>query len=241
MVFPGYLAITAAEFARIHPGTQNLAWMACHFSPYSSGLSNLPHRLSSRSMLILNDRMPLRDHDPQRILLELEQVITQFQCSGLLLDFEQEGNPDYPPLIRTLVEGLPCPVGVCAAYDSGEKSHPVFLPPVPLHIPAEDYLAPWQGRELWLEAALDAQTLTLSEGGVSRTVRPHAFSPPLPHRDATLLCHYRTELSSHRVQFCLSRTQEDLEQLIEKALGLGVTRCIGLWQELGTSFSAQDA
>ena len=49
------LAMTAAELGAA-PLPSHPAWMACHFSPYSTGLTNLPPKLPQDSLLILNDR-----------------------------------------------------------------------------------------------------------------------------------------------------------------------------------------
>ena len=100
MALPLYLAMTAAEIREnpFLPG--NTAYMACHFSPYGTGLSNLPRDLPPESLLILNDRTPIRGHDPQQIRDQLAQAMAQFQCLGLLLDFQRAGNDE----TRALVE-----------------------------------------------------------------------------------------------------------------------------------------
>ena len=42
MVIRPFLAMTAAEI-RANPDISSpIGWMACHFSPYGTGLSNLP-------------------------------------------------------------------------------------------------------------------------------------------------------------------------------------------------------
>ena len=64
MAIPQYLAMTAAEMAGTAPLPRYMAWMACHFSPYSTGLTNRPAKLRQGSLLILNDRTPIHCHDP---------------------------------------------------------------------------------------------------------------------------------------------------------------------------------
>ena len=54
MAIRTYLAMTASEFAKADPLPPHVAWMACHFSPYDSGLTNLPRKLPTNSLLILN-------------------------------------------------------------------------------------------------------------------------------------------------------------------------------------------
>ena len=45
MAIRQYLAMTAAEMTQAGSLPRHSAWMACHFSPYSTGLTNLPDRL----------------------------------------------------------------------------------------------------------------------------------------------------------------------------------------------------
>ena len=71
MAMARYLAMTAAEMMGGAPLPGKTAWMACHFSPYSTGLCNLPAALPPGSLLILNDRTPIHGHDPERICREL--------------------------------------------------------------------------------------------------------------------------------------------------------------------------
>ena len=48
MAITPFLAMTAAEFRKKEDLPDKIAWMACHFSPYGLGLSNLPQRLPPR-------------------------------------------------------------------------------------------------------------------------------------------------------------------------------------------------
>ena len=75
MAFAQYLAMTAAEMMGNAPPAEGVAWMACHFSPYSTGLCNLPHALPPGSLLILNDRTPIHGHDASRVCRELSQAL----------------------------------------------------------------------------------------------------------------------------------------------------------------------
>ena len=148
-----YLAMTAGEFHSCRDLPSKIAWMACHFSPYGTGLTNLPRKLPPDSLLILNDRTPIRGHDPERILQILSELMNTHKCAGLLLDLQQEGIPEMEVLVHQL-SALPCPVAVSAPCAPDHTT--IFLPPVPLLIPVGDYLAPWQGRDIWLDAALEA-------------------------------------------------------------------------------------
>jgi len=231
MGIPCYLAMTEAEMAHTEIFPRHSGWMACHFSPYGTGLSNLPDDLPPDCLLILNDRTPNHGHDPELVCRQLSQCITRFHCPGLLLDFQQKENPELQELVSYLIKQLSCPVAVSAPYAAREGCA-VFLPPVPPSDALTDSLAPWKGREIWLEVALGGEIITLTEHG--------AESVPLPYPDLTvqsfcdeqLHCHYRVSLSENRAEFTLWRTVEDLYALAEEAEGLGVTAMVGLYQEL---------
>ena len=229
MVLPLYLAQTSLEMAgnslQEHP-----AYMACHFSSGSPGLSNLPVSLPAGAMLILDDSTPMADHDPELIGKQLADAIRQQGCESLLLDFQRLDIPGQRELAKLLTDSLPCPVGVSEIY-AEHLSCPVFLPPVPPDKPLRDYLAPWQGREIWLEAALEGITLTLTEAGCS--VEPLYDFPEDGLTEEALPCHYTVETTEKSAIFHLWRTRQDLESLLSEAEALGVTKAIGLWQELG--------
>ena len=230
MALPRYLAMTAGEMLGSSPPPR-LAYMACHFSPYGTGLSNCPAFLPESSLLMLNDRTPIAGHDPVQIAGQLEAMVESFSLQGILLDFQRPGYEEAQALADFLVEALPCPVIVSAPYTT--ENAPVFLPPAPLDVPICEYLQPWQGREIWLEAALDGLEITLTAQGAACTPLPF----PQPHdgefHDKDLHCHYhiRTEKDSARVQ--LRRTRTDVDTLLQEAESLGVAAAVGLWQEFG--------
>lgn len=225
-----YLAMTAAEFCGCGKLPPKIAWMACHFSPYGTGLTNLPLHLPEGSLLIVNDRTPVRGHDKARIFDQLAQAVTALKCSAVLLDFQrcsQEASD-----IASKLLALPCPVIVSEGY-ARELDCPVFLPPVPLTKTIREYLSPWQGREIWLEAALDGETVTLTEKGSTFSPLPPWETPDCPHVDGELFCHYRIEAFNDKAVFTLRRTKEDLNKLLADTKKLGVTNAAGLYQELG--------
>ena len=227
MPLPLYLALTAAEMAGNDPLPPLSAWMSCHFSPCSRGLSNLPEALPPGAMLVLDDSFPPGGHDRDLILKQLSAQIERHGCDSLLLDFQRPGYRELGELAALLSRALPCPVGVSELYADG-LCCPVFLPPVPPDIAARDYLAPWQSREIWLEAALEALTLTLTESGCAAA--PLWDLPELGQVDDRLHCHYTVEAPA---AFHLWRTRQDLDELLKEAEALGVSRAVGLWQELG--------
>ena len=182
-------------------------------------------------MVILNDRTPPQGHDPELIVRQLRELADVLHYKYILLDFQRPGLPENTAVAKALVTGLPYPVGVSELYAT-ELDCPVFLPPAPPHVPLREYLAPWQGREIWLEAALDAVEIVVTQSHCDTVSIPH---PPQADGflDDSLFCHYITEVSDDAVRFTLWRTKEDLDRLLEAAAAFGVTQAVGLWQELG--------
>ncbi len=230
MAIPLYLAMTGMEKAHVSPLPPNIAWMSCLFSPYGRALSNLPRALPSGSLLILSDRTPICGHDHGRIFAQLEEVIGQFSCCGLLLDFEMPKNPELAELSRSLLE-LPCPVALSERY-AKDLTGPVFLPPVPPDTPVEEYLVPWAGREVWLEMALEQAAVEVTEKGCFPLEGPGSAELSFPFYDEALCCHYGISLTDRAI-FHFQRQKEDLETLLTRAEALGVTKAVGLYQELG--------
>lgn len=152
------------------------------------------------------------------------------KCGGVLLDFQRPDSAETAALAEYLAGSLSCPMAVSQLY-AGALACPVFLPPVPVQTPVGDYLAPWQGREIWLETALDAVKITLTEKGASFAPLPRADSAPGDFRDEKLHCRYRIRAGEDRAEFLLYRTREDLSPLLREAGGHGVTAAVGLYQE----------
>ena len=231
MAIRQYLAMTASEIAANSPLPPQIAWMACHFSPYGTGLTNLPHRLAPESLLILNDRTPIHLHDPLRIACQLNSLLERFSCAGLLLDFQRPGCGETGRLCAFLSDTLPFPVVVSSLYARYTDS-PVFLPSPPCHIPLEKYIAPWRGREIWLELALDCQELLLTPQGCQVHSIPRQEVSDSFHADERLHCRYRSQVTPSEAKFTLLRTRENLAGLVSHAEKLGVTTTVGLYQEL---------
>lgn len=234
MAIRRYLAMTAAEIRGNSEFPPNIAWMACHFSPYCTGLSNLPRELPPGSLLILDDITPIHGHDPEEIGFQLKERTEMLECCGILLDFQRPDCAEAAALAKYLAEALPCPVAVSEPYAQG-LTCPVFLPPVPPAVPLTDYLAPWQGREIWLEMALDGEVITLTSEGASATNLPSGETNEGGHVEEKLHCHYHIQIEEELARFTLFRTREDLEKLMEEAAELGVANAVGLYQELAQS------
>lgn len=224
-----YLAMTAEEIASADTLPESLAYMACHFSPYGTGLTGLPEMLPKGAMLILNDRIPFRAHEKGLIAKQLQQCVATLGCGCLLLDFQRSDTPK--ALGKYLAQALPCPVGI--AEDFAENTDcAVFLPPVPPDVTLTDYLKPWTGRKIWLEAEPEALKITVdSQGSRSSYLSPEEAGQ-WNFTDDALHCCYRAEVFPDRAEFTLQRTQEALRQLLGEAEALGVSTAVSLYQQM---------
>ena len=232
MGLPLYLAMTAAELSAAEAIPQKMAYMACHFSLYGTGLSNIPEQLPPGSLLILNDRTPVQSHDPALVADQLVSAAETLQVEGILLDLQRPGNPETAAIVRAVLEAVPCPVAVSPDY-AQDHTCPVFLEPPPLHRSLEDHIAPWQGRQLWLEAALEAQSITVTAAGSTFAPLPYEAPEGVHHIEERLCCRYRLQLQEGQAEFTLLRAPEDLNSLLSQAEKLGITRAVGLYQQLG--------
>ena len=224
MAIVRYLAMTAGEMASSVSLPPRAAWMACHFSPYGTGLANLPQRLAPESLLILNDRTPICDHDPVLIAAQLEDCAERLGCSGVLLDLQRPGQAQTRELVSV-------PVAVSECY-AREVPCPIFLPPPPPDEPLETYLKPWKGREIWLEAATDGLEIQLrEEGAVATPLSCWEIPESRGFVDEGLHCHYRCEVREDCAVFTLWRNSADLDELLTEAEEFGVTTAVGLYQE----------
>ena len=229
-----YLALTAAEFQKCSSLPEHVAWMACHYSPYGLGLSNLPRELPQSAMLILNDRTPPHSHNPDLIARQLKELVDTFQCGSILLDFQHPDLTENAAVVKAVTTALSCPIGVSELY-ARDLPCAVLLPPVPPHVPLEEYLSPWQGREIWLEAALDSEIITVTEEGTNISPPQPGLMPESGHEDLRLHCHYQTEVQPEQIRFTLFRSRDDLVSLLNSVEKQGITRAVGLYQELRDS------
>lgn len=232
MCFPCYLAMTAAEFAACQALPSKIAWMACHFSCYGTGLTNVPIQLPSGSMILVNDRTPICGHDPAQITQQLQDLVHRLLCDGVLLDFQRPDVPETRDLCRHLAKKLDCPVGVSALY-AKELDCPVFLPPLDLLVPPQAQLASWQGREIWLEAAFEHRQITLTPDGAQESPCLRETLPDPRFYDEALYCHHHWTAHDQIAVVTLQRTRQDLDALLSNISDFGVTRAVGLYQELG--------
>lgn len=232
MPIPCYLALTGAEFAKITPLPPKSAWMACHFSCYGTGLSNLPGALPDDAMVIVNDRTPVCGHDPHLIAQQLLSLHQKLQVGSFLLDFQRGGDPLTQQIAAVVTEALPCPVAVSEAYAAG-LACPVFLSMPPPYISLQTHAQPWQGRPIWLELALETAQLTVTAAGCQ--VQPLAQTPALApvYADEKLCCKYHTALQDDAAVFTVFRDVSSLDGVLLQAQQLDIRRCVGLYQQLG--------
>lgn len=232
MVLPLNLAMTPTEIAAAPVLPAQIAWMACHFCTGSDGISNLPAVLPEGAMLILNDRESCAGHSSDLVAQQLADAVKRFRCESVLLDFQRPWNPESDAMVRTVLKVLPCPAAVTEIYAEGLPC-PVFLAPCPPHTPLEKHLQPWRGREVWLEAGLCQERITITGDGT-------VFTPVFPTESLSggfyspqLRCRYTTAVSCDSITFTLFDTPETLKEKLALAHTLGVTRAVGLYQELG--------
>ena len=136
MPIPCYLAMTGGEFFNADQLPDKVAWMACHYSCYGTGLSNLPPSLPEGSLIIVNDRTPPCGHDPALITEQLLQLWEAFKPIGILLDFQRSEYSENRNISLAISDALPCPVAVSDLF-AQDLPGPVFLsvptPDVSLH------------------------------------------------------------------------------------------------------------
>lgn len=234
MEIPLYLAMTAAEFRSVKALERRMAWLSCLFSPYGTGLSNIPKTLPSKSMLMLNDRMPICGHDPELIAKTLCSTAKELECSGIVLDFQRSGYDALYDVVHAVISQACCPVGVSNLY-AAEFDCPVLVPPIaPDQLP-EDALSLWQGREIWLELSTEATQILVTENGSRYASIPCCALDGFVHTEPVLHCHYTITVSEDQVLFRLSRFKEDQASLLESVHELGVCCAFGLWQEMKDS------
>ncbi len=231
MGLPCYLAMTAAEFYAAARLPLNVAWMACHFSSYGTGLSNIPYTMPAGSMIIVNDRIPPSGHDPEAILMQLNQVISSLDIPYILLDMQRLNCKETAKIVSYLANHLSCKVGVTEHYAENTNG-PVFLQsPLP-HQTLFDRIRKWKNREIWLECATEEETAVITKDGCSFHLNPKKDMHIYPFSDDILSCHYQTQVKEDTVIVSLRRDTDDIIALIEQAEKENITLAVGLYQQL---------
>lgn len=229
MVFPGYLAMTDYELQHCAALPCSVAWMACYFSAYGWGLSNIPNTLPKNSLILLTDQVPPQGHDPDMVAQQLSHAAKTLDARGIILDFQREYTPECLQIAQAIRKKLPCPVAITPTY-AKDWDGPVFLPPIPPEHSVKKHLTPWENREIWLEADNQGSILTVDHAGCTKEVLTEPLEEPIFY-DESLCCHYHITLHSDRAEFYLMRTDEDLCNLLRNAEASGVSLCVGLYQQ----------
>ena len=221
-----FLAMTEEEICSTSPLPDSIAFLGCHFSPTTHQLSGLPTALPPDCGIILDDRCAIPDADTDQIAAQLSALKPAF----ILMDFQRPPTEASAKLAAALTK-LDCPIPMPPAYGK-DLPCPLFLPPVPPHIPIAEYLKKWTNREIWLELALDAVQITITPQGSEIAPFPHARPAEKPHNDSMLHCHYKITQRTDALTFYCYRTKEDICTMLQSPLPPNVTHTIGLFQEL---------
>lgn len=225
MAIQRILAMTEAEIRNLSAPPSAFALLGCHFSPEKSCLVGLPDSLPSGCGLVIDDRNAIFDLGAIEALKKLEPAY-------VILDFQRPPEDSSVQTAAVLAQSLRrviIPPPYADALDC-----PLFLPPVPPHTPISEYLKPWQGREIWLELALDASEITVTPKGTEICCFHHAMPSDDSHRDSMLHCHYKISQRTDALQFYCYRTQEDIEAMLRTPLPPNLTHAVGLFYELGS-------
>lgn len=225
-----YLALTGFEYTVAKPPPKNPAWMACHFSLGGRGLSNLPVDLPPGAAILVDDSIPPRNHDPEIIAQQLNRLIHQLQICCILLDLQRPDLPENAAIAKHLTERLDIPVCVSPLY-AGPLDCPVFLPPPTPTQHLNTHIAPWTGRDIWLEIALETQQITVTPEGSRFSSLPFAPLRGKSFTDDKLCCRYQTQVFEDRAVFTVVRDIEMVRLLLQEAGKLGITQAIGLYQQ----------
>lgn len=217
-----FLAIHPEEQA---PALRHRGWMACHLT--SDGVTAPPVNFPRDAMLVVDDSTSPRHADPAAVAA----TVTRIPCDGILLDFQKPDNPLTAEIAAAIREKALIKVGISEPY-AKNLDCAVFLPPIPPNRPPESYLRPWQGREIWLDMAPSPTRINITESGSRQC--PLSAVPRWEncHADEELFCHYHIQAEQNQIAFDLWRTHRDIWELLQATEAMGVTRGIGLYQEL---------
>ena len=229
MDFEIYLAVTGAEIISASQSRKPLAWMGCHLSAGGSGISGVPASLPPDSILVLTDQMPPQGHDPQQIAQELVDAAHQLNCSRILLDFQRPQSDAGNQIVEHILTLANLPVGVSEGYGAHLRCA-VFLRPPPLWTALDDHIAPWKGREIWLEAAQEDAVVTVTTAGSHYTTCHKDY--PYPFQSEALQVAYRIETGPDQLRVYLHRGPKELQELLHQAKQLGICTAVGLYEHL---------
>ena len=227
MAFQRILAITEVEIRNQIGPAPPFALFGCHFSPEDGCFVGLADHLPAGCGLVIDDRNPIPAVD--LILPVLEQLSPAY----VILDFQRPPDAQSIKLTTALAQ-IHKNLVIPPPYAQG-LACPLFLPPVPPHIPMAEHLKPWQGREIWLELALDGALITVTPQGSRTHLLPHAQIPEDSYEDSMLHCHYKISQKEDALEFYCVRTRNDIEEMLRPPLPPNLKYAVALYQELGVS------
>lgn len=227
MLLPLYLAMMDREMRDSPLLPPHTARMGCTFAPEGPGLLDLPETIPQNGMLIVDDRDPVRGHDPDLVAAALAEAVDKLGIRCILLDFERPAAAASKAMAASLAKSLPCPVGMPPDYGA-PLDCPLFLPPCPLYMPMAEYLRPWKNREIWIEARMLRQTITITPQGTVYDSPSPADNLTGGYYDDVLCCQCITEITDNQVVFTLYDTPETIQK---KWNHPRMTHAIGLFQD----------
>ena len=227
MVLPLYLAMMDREMQDSPTLPPHIARMGCTFDPDGPGLLGLPEAIPPDGMLLVDDRHPVGNHDPALVAQALAETVDRLGIDGILLDFERPPTSPSLAMAACIAQALPCPVGMPPAYGAALDS-PLFLSPCPPHVPMEEYLKPWHHREIWMEARMLRQTITVTPEGTVYGIPSPADNLTGGYFDNLLRCQCITKITDDNVIFTLYDTPETLRKKWNHPT---ISRAIGLYQD----------
>ena len=226
-----YIAMTRSEFSSFRSSECLPAWMACHFSPYGIGISNLPDVLPEASMIILNDIIPPYEHDPDIIANQLNELASKAKTNTFLLDFQREKNRKTEAIVKELTNKLNGKVGVTEAYAENTTCAVFLTCPLPYQ-PLSKKISRWDGRDLWLELAVETSIVHISTSGSKITHVNKSILNAKDSYDNVLKSRYLTEINEKQAMITIERNPETLYLLEQEAASYDIELTIGLYQQL---------
>ena len=107
----------------------------------------------------------------------------------------------------------------------------MLISPSPLWLTLDAHLAPWQDRQIWLEAILEDAIVTVTKDGSQYS--PCVHHKETPFYNEALCVSYAVEEGEDCLRFYLHRGKEELNKLLQQANRKGVKNAVGLFQQLG--------
>lgn len=217
-----YLAMMAEEISNYASFPENTAFIYCPFDAKADISRDIPPDV----ILVLTDSSPVKPELAEPVA----HWIRRSCCKAVLLDFQLPEQKNSGLFARNLQQMLTCPVVISECYAS-DLDCPVFLSPLPHHRALQDHIAPWAGREIWLDIHPMSEQLLLTEQGAAIRTISDFYAAEHSHADSRLHCHYSIALEQNAANFTFWRTDEDWQALMEEMEQCGIHHAIGLYQE----------